>query len=149
MNPSLHTGAQVWEVAKKISSRPASSGRAGAPADPISRSSPSGNAPTEFAPQNTTASLPWLMHESSTGSELHSSTLISVPEHFKLFTATGDPVAPHQLPPPYWPHGEGLSTPKSKPNCLQATLAASAFIPHTDPKDPELVCTSSNPELAG
>ena len=52
-----------------------------------------------------------------------------VPKHFKLFTATGDPAAPHQLPPPYWPHGDGLCTPNSKPTCLQATLAASAFIP--------------------
>ena len=59
------------------------------------------------------ASLAWLKHASSTASELHSSRLSSVPTHFTLFAATGEPLAPHQLPLPHWPHGEGLATPKS------------------------------------
>ena len=113
VKPSLHTAAHTCEAARNISSRPASPGRAGAPAPPTRRSSPSENAFKEVMPQKTMASLLWLRHESSTSSELHSSTLSSAPEHFKFFTATGDPTAPHQLKPPYLAHGDGLKTPKS------------------------------------
>ena len=113
---TCHQHRLFWRTEHRVPSRhrplqhTRSPSCAGAPAAPIKRSSPSENGSADFRPQKIIASLAWLKHASSTASELHSSRLSSVPTHFTLFAATGEPPAPHQLPLPYWPHGEGLAT---------------------------------------
>ena len=95
-----------------------------APLAPIKRSSPSKKAPVVLAPQNTTEALAWLKQASSGASCLQSFKLISVPAHCKAFAATGEPLAPQKLAPPYSAQPAGDKTPNSKPICRQATLAA-------------------------